>query len=71
MAALKFFEKKALKAGVTVLGGMLALLLVFSNPLALIALAAIAGFTLTRSRRGHRAKPASHPTAEPGADSLT
>lgn len=72
LAALKFFEKKALKVGVAVLGGMLALLLVFSNPLALIALAVIAGFTLTRSRRSHQTKPASAiPTAEPGADSLT
>jgi APA family basic amino acid/polyamine antiporter len=66
LAALKFFEKKALKAGVAVLGGMLALLLAFSNPLALVALAAISAFTLTRSRRAvRRAQPAC------GADPLT
>ena len=73
LAALKFFEKKALKVGVAVLCGMLALLLAFSNPLALIALAAISGFTLLRSRRANRSVESASAACgtEPGAGTMT
>jgi APA family basic amino acid/polyamine antiporter len=70
MAALKFFESKALKAGILILGTILALLLFFSNPFALAALALISALTLLGSRRTARRETASGTPALPEMETV-